>query len=148
MIDLEKEAQFTDKTNGNYIFPKGIPGFESVREFRLEAFNELFSLLTSVEDPSKSFITVNPFDIFAEYEFELSDDQVEELDISNPSQVVVRCIVTWHSDYQKSTANLLAPLIFNPDKMVGKQIVLQGTNYTTKHPIWTDSNLDDREGGV
>ncbi|MNI40748.1 Flagellar assembly factor FliW [compost metagenome] len=61
-------------------------------------------------------------------------------------QVSVRCIVTWHSDRLKVSVNLLAPLIFNTVDRKGKQIVLQNTTYTTKHPLWTDSPKTD-EGG-
>ncbi len=142
------KTYLSHQLEGNYTFQKGIPGFESLRDFQFQLYNELFGLLTSREEPSKTFITVNPFDFFANYEFELSDDQAEELGIADPSQIVIQCIVTWHSDFKKSTANLLAPLIFNWESKTGKQIVLQGTDYTTKHPLWIENDLRSEEGDV
>ncbi|MFB5266727.1 flagellar assembly protein FliW [Paenibacillus enshidis] len=133
-------------TQNIFHFPKGLPGFEELHEFYLQAHNELFSLLSAVDQPAVSFITVNPFDFHANYEFELSDDTIEELGIQNESQVAVRCIVTWHSQQSLTTVNLLAPIIFNTETRTGKQVVLQNTNYATKHPLWNPPVSDEMDG--
>lgn len=127
-------------TDEQYIFMKGLPGFVELRKFKLQAYNEVFSLLKSVEEPLVAFITVNPFDFYPDYEFRLSEDILEEMDITDEAHVSVRCIVTWHSDPEKSSVNLLAPLIFNNQKFTGKQIVLQNSGYTTKQILWNESN--------
>ncbi|MGW9527062.1 flagellar assembly protein FliW [Paenibacillus terrae] len=128
-----------------YVFPKGIPGFEQLREFQLQEHNELFSLFSAVEQPATIFITVNPFDFFDNYEFELSDDALEDIGITSQEQIAVRCICTWNSDQSKTTVNLLAPLIFNIEQQTGKQIVLQNTDYTIKHPLW--NGTESSKGG-
>ncbi|MEK4262980.1 MULTISPECIES: flagellar assembly protein FliW [Paenibacillus] len=119
-----------------YLFPKGLPGFEDLKEYRLVEHNELFSLLSSIDHPAANFITVNPFDFVQDYEFILPEDIINEIGVENREDVTIRCIVTWHSDRQKTTANLLAPLILNNGNNKGKQIILQNTSYTTKHPLW------------
>ncbi|MBW4081669.1 flagellar assembly protein FliW [Paenibacillus sp. S150] len=129
-----------------YLFPKGLPGFDQLREFTLQEHNEVFSLLSAVDQPEVSFITVNPFDFITDYEFALSDDTILDIGIVNRDQVSVRCIVTWHSDRKNTTINLLAPIIFNIESYKAKQIVLQNTPYTTKHPLWT-APARDNEGG-
>ncbi|MEJ9165040.1 flagellar assembly protein FliW, partial [Paenibacillus graminis] len=108
--------------------------------------NDIFSLLSAVDQPEVTFITVNPFDFVPDYEFVLPQDTIQELGMKEKEQVSVRCIVTWHSDRLKVSVNLLAPLIFNTVDRKGKQIVLQNTTYTTKHPLWTDFPKTD-EGG-
>ncbi|MGP0577591.1 flagellar assembly protein FliW [Paenibacillus peoriae] len=140
---LDEENQDTKSTF--YVFPKGIPGFEQLREFQLQEHNELFSLFSAVEQPATIFITVNPFDFFKDYEFELSDDALEDIGITSQEQIAVRCICTWNSDQSKTTVNLLAPLIFNIEQRTGKQIVLQNTKYTIKHPLWNE--IEFSKGG-
>ncbi|MNI55587.1 Flagellar assembly factor FliW [compost metagenome] len=129
-----------------YVFPKGLPGFDQLKDFSLEEHNDVFSLLSAVEQPAVSFITINPFDFIPDYEFVLPDDTISELKIGNREQVAVRCIVTWHSERTKISVNLLAPIIFNIQHLMGKQIVLQNSAYTTKHPLWTETTTGD-EGG-
>ncbi|AIQ71342.1 flagellar assembly protein FliW [Paenibacillus graminis] len=129
-----------------YSFPKGLPGFDQLKEFLLQEHNEVFSLLSAVDQPEISFITVNPFDFIPDYEFSLPDDTMLDIEVNNREQVAVRCIVTWHSEREKITINLLAPLIFNVESFKAKQIVLQNTIYTTKHPLWSSSEAVE-EGG-
>lgn len=131
-----------------YHFTKGLPGFEDLKDFNLQEHNEVFSLLSAADQPEVIFITVNPFDFVPDYEFELSSEVIEALEIQEREQVGVRCIVTWHSDRKKITVNLLAPVIFNNGKQLAKQIVLQNTSYTTKHPLWLDLSIPEQGGDV
>ncbi|MFB5759870.1 flagellar assembly protein FliW [Paenibacillus medicaginis] len=129
-----------------FYFSKGLPGFEELHGFYLQQHNELFSLLSAVDKPDVSFITVNPFDFHTDYEFKLTEQITDELGIRDESQVAVRCIVTWHSQRSLTTVNLLAPIIFNAEKHTGKQIILQNTPYTTKHSLWNTTGSDGKGG--
>ncbi|MFF2912234.1 flagellar assembly protein FliW [Paenibacillus sp. NPDC057934] len=129
-----------------YFFSKGLPGFEQLKEFSLKEYNDTFSLLSAVDQPEVTFITVNPFEFYPDYEFVLPEDIMKEIKVEDEEQISVRCIVTWHSDRLKVSVNLLAPLIFNTVDSKAKQIVLQNTAYTTRHPLWSDSAQTD-EGG-
>ncbi|MFE4712076.1 flagellar assembly protein FliW [Paenibacillus sp. NPDC056722] len=139
-----KEAEIV--TDPIYLFPKGIPGFEGLQDFRLQEHNDIFTLLTAVDQPSVAFITVNPFDFISDYEFVLPEEAIQDIEVQDREQIIIRCIVTWHSDKSKITVNLLAPLIFNTDTHKGKQIILQSTVYTTKYPLWTEI-AKGNEGG-
>ncbi|MEC0093653.1 flagellar assembly protein FliW [Paenibacillus macquariensis] len=127
-------------------FPKGLPGFELLKEYKIQQYDELFSVLISVTNPSVAFIIVNPFEFYPNYELDVPDDLLEEIEITNRDQVNIRCIVTWNSDRNKVTLNLLAPIIINFDRHSGKQIVLQNVPYTTKHLLWING-IGDSEGG-
>ncbi|MFM9279938.1 flagellar assembly protein FliW [Paenibacillus jiagnxiensis] len=146
MTPTQDTKQAASVKSDIFHFPKGLPGFEELHEFYLQEHNEIFSLLSAVDQPAVSFITVNPFDFHADYEFELSGEITEELSIQDESQVAVRCIVTWHSQRSLTTVNLLAPIIFNTEKHAGKQIILQNTSYTTKHPLWNTAGSDRKDG--
>lgn len=129
-----------------YTFPKGIPGFEELKSFDLQQHDEVFSLFSSAEEPAVAFVTVNPFDYHSDYEFELSPENVEDLGVTDPRDVEVRCIITLHAEIRNATANLLAPIVFNKHKKMGKQIVLQNTEYQTKHALWSNDDALSKGG--
>lgn len=131
-----------------YTFHKGIPGFEELKSFNLQRYDEVFSLFSSVEEPAVAFVTVNPFEFHPDYEFELSPENVEDLDVTDPGDVEVRCIVTLHDDIRNATANLLAPIVFNKQKKWGKQIILQNTEYKTRHALWREEDYLIRDGDI
>ncbi|MNF03052.1 Flagellar assembly factor FliW [compost metagenome] len=45
-------------------------------------------------------------------------------------------MVTIKEDLERSTVNLLAPIVLNPVKRLGKQVVLHKSNYQTRHDLW------------
>jgi len=143
-LDIAKEPLLKE----TYIFLKGIPGFEELKSFNLQQHDEVFSLFSSVEEPGVAFVTVNPFDFHPEYEFELSPENVEDLGVTDPDDVGVRCIVTLHDEIRNATANLLAPIVFNKQKRLGKQIVLQNTEYKTRHALWKEEDSLNKDGDI
>lgn len=131
-----------------YQFPKGLPGFEEETEFALIAWEDTpFSYLQSVREKDLSFLLVSPFTFVPNYSFELSEVDKEELEIVE--QVSVYSMVTIHSQTNKSTMNLLAPVVLNPEQRLGKQVVLHQSLYETRHLIWTeDEEAKSVKGGV
>ncbi|CAM3341727.1 MULTISPECIES: flagellar assembly protein FliW [Saccharibacillus] len=126
-------------------FPKGIPGFEEVTEYVLCDVDGTYSYLQAVNQAELAFIVTDPFTSFPEYEFELSDDLIKELGITEEKGVAIRCIVTWNSNSARTTVNLLAPLVFNTSDRLGRQIVLQNTAYQTKHFLNQPSQSESGE---
>ena len=123
-------------------FRQGLPGFEQLRKFALLSPDpELpFSFLQSVEDGKVSFIVTNPFLFYKDYEFEISLEDQSQLKIRKPSDVEVWAIVTVRDKLETATMNLLAPVLLNARKRLGKQVVLVGTPYQTRHPLLPQSN--------
>ncbi|OME67333.1 flagellar assembly protein FliW [Paenibacillus odorifer] len=130
-----------------YHFPKGIPGFDEETDFALIAMAETsFWYLQSVKSMGLSFLLGDPFVFYPAYEFELPDDEAEELQIR--TDVFVRCIITLKENIEQSTINLLAPIVLNPEVHSGKQIVLHKAPYHTKHSLLQElSVIDGKEGG-
>ncbi|KAF6567474.1 flagellar assembly protein FliW [Paenibacillus sp. EKM202P] len=131
-----------------YRFEKGIPGFEETTEFVLLDQDEApFYYLQSLQQKELSFVVVDPFIFYPDYEFELPDSEAEELKIE--SNLVVRSILTLQEQVENSTINLLAPLVFNPDNRQAKQVVLHQSQYQTKHslqPVKEDKTVRSKEG--
>lgn len=138
VTQTQNEWSFTD--GEVFTFAKGIPGFEQDTKYVFYKHDENFYLLQSVENEELAFIVANPFAFFMDYEFELPLQDREELMISDYSEVSVCTIVTWGDDLANVTANLMAPIILNVKKCLGKQVVLVNSGYTTKHPLLKKKN--------
>lgn len=131
-----------------YHFSKGIPGFEDENDFVLIAMEGTpFWVLQSLDNKSLSFLLGDPFAFYPDYEFELPSDEAEELEIV--SQVIVRCMITFKEQAEQSTINLLAPIVLNPERLLGKQVVLHKTPYHTKHSLFQEQQpvIDGKDGG-
>lgn len=117
-------------------FKKGLPGFELLLNFELENLenNEKFKILKSKEEDI-SFVTTSPFEIYKDYEINLNDETIKELQIENPEDVLVLTIITLGKTLQESTINLKAPIIINIKSNLGRQYILQTDKYETKHPL-------------
>lgn len=121
------------------VFDQGIPGFEDYRTFALFSPNEdiPFSFLQSVEHVAVSFILVDPFLFYPDYEFQLNSDAIEQLEVHSQQELSIWSILSLGESIATSTINLLAPVIINTARKKGGQVVLHGSGYKTKHPIRT-----------
>ncbi len=119
------------------LFEKGIPGFESYKNFTINKVeeNEKFYMIISNEDSNIGFISISPFEIKNDYEIDLNDEFIEELNIKNPEDVLVLCLITLGKTLKESTVNLKAPIIINIKNNKGKQLILQDDKYKIKEPL-------------
>ena len=119
------------------LFEKGIPGFEDYKYFNVNIIkdNEKFYSIVSKEDDNIGFISISPFDIKKDYEIDLNDEFVKELDIKSEKDVLVLCLITLGKTLKDSTANLKAPIIINIKNNRGKQLILQDDKYKIKEIV-------------
>lgn len=118
-------------------FEKGIPGFLDEKDFILLPLSDdqTFSIMQSLTTPYVAFVIASPFHFFQDYEFKLEDPIVEELDIKAEKDVLVFLILSVGDPFEKTTANLQAPVIINSSNHKAKQVILNDGRYKTKHPI-------------
>jgi flagellar assembly factor FliW len=115
-------------------FENGLPGFEEEKQFILLPIDETeLSMLQSIQNKDLAFITTDPFLFFQDYDFELSLKERELLGINEEKDVYIQVIITISDPYEKSTANLRAPVILNVKNNKCKQIILSDGRYRTKH---------------
>jgi flagellar assembly factor FliW len=119
----------------------GILGFEQLKRYVLLSQNEKipFMWFQSIDDSSIAFVIINPFIIAPEYDLMISDNDTRFLEIKSPDDVVVLSVVTIRSDPFKVTANLRAPLVINQKNRLGKQVVLNETDYPVQYSLTIDS---------
>lgn len=129
-VDIADEEQI--------VFPAGLPGLPDYTRFAV-LFDEgtwPFYYLQSLEDASLCLLTVEPFAFFPDYDFELPDSVVEQLQITSPDDIWVRNIVVVADDFKQSTVNLQAPVIINHQRRLGRQVILNHPDYAVKHALF------------
>ncbi|WP_282033775.1 flagellar assembly protein FliW [Metabacillus indicus] len=132
-VDVNEGEQLT--------FEHGIPGFLEEKSFILLPLEKdsSFYILQSVQSPSTAFVVTSPFFFFKDYEFEIDEASKETLSIDSEKDVEVYVILTVTDPFNASTANLQGPVIINRKQKTGKQLILSGTDYTTKHRLWEEA---------
>ncbi|MFJ3388317.1 flagellar assembly protein FliW [Lysinibacillus sp. NPDC086135] len=119
-------------------FEQGLLGLEEYKKFVLLPIdaNLPLVLLQSVDQMEIGFVIAYPFAFKKDYSFDISEDDREQLQIEKEENVLTYTIVTMKETLENSTINLLAPIIINMDKKLGKQIVLQDNKcYPLRYPM-------------
>jgi flagellar assembly factor FliW len=131
LIDVDERQKIT--------FPKGLFGFEAFKEYvLLDAERQPFYWLQSVDAEGVAFILINPFLFRPDYEVNIDNEELREIEISAPEKALIFSIVTIPGDGGPMTANLQGPLIINRDLRAGIQAVLTDTRWKTKHDIMAE----------
>ncbi|MBR1647665.1 MAG: flagellar assembly protein FliW [Selenomonadaceae bacterium] len=126
-------------------FANGIPAFEGENEFVILPYDQEspYYFMQSLKSPDLAFLLTIPFLFFPDYTFEIDDETVKELDIRNQENVVYYSMITIpNGSIRYMTANLLAPVVLNTDNMRAKQVVLEKSNYTTKHRLFPEQKKE------
>lgn len=125
-------------------FPFGLPGFSDEKSFAFLPYQDdsPFAFLQSVSEPNLMFLLVEPFSFFQNYDFEVDDEIVEQLGLSNENLPEVFNVVSIREKPEEMTANLLAPIIINWRDQKAMQIVLEKTQYTIRHRLFPNEVLN------
>ena len=123
-------------------FENGIPAFAEENEFVILPYEEEspYYFMQSLKTPELAFILTIPFLFFPDYQIEIDDESIKELDIKNQDNVAIYSLVTIpNGSLRYMTANLLAPVVLNTENMKAKQIIMEKSNYKTKHRLFPDA---------
>jgi len=117
-------------------FPQGLLGFDDYKDYALlDAENEPFLWLQSLDDREIAFILINPFLFRPDYEVNVSNEELAEIGITSAEKALIFVIVTIPQDGSPMTANLQGPLVVNKDNMTAMQAVLPDVRWKTRHDI-------------
>ncbi len=124
-----------------------ILGFDHLKKYILLKQDEKtpFSWLQSVEDGSLAFVVMNPQALKPDYEPEISDADVQLLEIEVESDVVLFSILTIRPNPITVSANLRAPVVINSKRRLAKQIVLDDPAYPVQYEITIDRSGGDNK---
>lgn len=122
-------------------FSNGIPAFEDEHEFIILPYDEEspYYFMQSLKTSDLAFLLTIPFLFFPDYTFEVDDETLNELEITEDSTLSYYTLITIpNHSIRYMTTNLLAPVVLNTSNMKAKQIVLDTTKYTTKERLFPD----------
>ena len=121
-----------------FTFEEGLLGFPEYKKFALLGLDPdlPIAMLQSIDSVDINFVVGYPFAFKKDFSFEISEEDKQALQIVNEEEVITYSIVTLKDTFTESTLNLLAPVIINASKKLGKQIVLNDNEkYSLQFPI-------------
>lgn len=117
-------------------FPSGLPGFEACRGFLILASDDAAPLqrLHSVDGPPASFLAIDPALVMPTYRCELSEMDRQRLGATEASVLLWLALLMIEED-GTVTVNLRAPLVVNPERMLGCQVMPHDCLYPVRHVL-------------
>ena len=131
-------------------FGDGVPGLEQYRRYALLQFEESYPIvwLQSMDDTGICLPVLDTFSVLPEYVFDIEESDVRALELKEPEDIHVVSVVVIPEDIQGMTVNLAAPIIINTITGKAKQIVLTGSEYNVRAPVFQEiCNVVAREEG-
>jgi flagellar assembly factor FliW len=127
-------------------FPRGLPGFESERFFvpiEREATKPVL-FLQSLVTPALCFITLPVESILPGYRVKLSAEDLKTIGIQAGATSMLPCLVmVCAAENRPPTANLLGPLVINPENRQAVQAIRDDSEYSARHPLWSGQEVSE-----
>jgi len=126
-VATERFGELTIDSEEIIHMPDGMVGFVAMNEVTLLPVDPdgLFFWLQAVNDPALAFLVLTPWPLFPDYTLDLADPDQAALDLDDPGDALVFCVVTSHEDPRRFTANLVGPVVINTRLRRGRQVVLE-----------------------
>ena len=121
-------------------FPSGLIGFSEDRRFviREDEAASPFRWLQAVDNQALAFVVIEPHVSVSNYELELTKDNLRKLKAESIKDLSVYVLVTMAKNMEDVTVNLQGPLLFNLEKRLGLQFIIQDGKQSTRHPLFGD----------
>lgn len=118
-------------------FKKGLLGYEFLKRFALLDIKECqpFLWLIPVEEPEINFPILNFELVSPKYKLNLTAPDKVSLALDDAETFMLFFIVTVDEERGLVTANLKGPLVINPEKNTGIQVVVPNEEYAVNYPI-------------
>ena len=120
-------------------FEEGLYGFVDQRRFALLPVDKDQSRLLwlqSLDDPDLALLMMDPTLISPEYNPPVDPADLRALGLGSIQEGIVMAICVLNADAAKITANLQAPLIFNPAARKGRQVIGLDPSLPVRQPVF------------
>ena len=131
-------------------FDDGVPGLEEHKRYALLQFEESYPIiwLQSVDEGGVCLPVLDTFAVLTGYVFDIDDEDVRILELNGPEDLHIISVLVIPDDIQRMTVNLAAPIVVNTVTGKARQIMLSGSEYNVRVPIFQDiCKVIVREGG-
>src|SRR5712691_3350700 len=118
-------------------FPEGLVGLPHLRRMVVvrQSNIEPFLWLVSLDEDATAFVVADASSLFPSYSPAVPADSSFRETLSADDHSLVLAIVLIAPEWQRSTANLRAPLFISPRTMKGAQIVLTDNSFSVGEPL-------------
>lgn len=143
---LETESEKIEICDDDILhFEVGVYGFEDIKEYVLLSEEEGSSILymQAVHTKVPSFVLIDPFAIYPDYQPHLSKEDLVYFDVSLESDLRFLVIAAVKENFKDTVVNLKCPVVINPLTKHAKQIILEDADYPIRHKIF-----DEQQKGI
>lgn len=123
-------------------FPFGLLGFPRQKDYVILDHDKEIPLkwLQAIDEPDLAFVIIDPLLLMPDYEVDIDDQDLEDLQVQELKNLVLLAIVTVPPGApEQMTVNLKGPVLVNSENRWAKQLVLVNRPYQTRHPLFTTS---------
>jgi flagellar assembly factor FliW len=119
-------------------FSQGIMGFPEEKRFALMEYkpDSPFYILQSLSDSNLTFLMINPFAFFNDYEFDMDDALMADIGVTADNPPTVFNIATVKDKIETMTVNLAGPVLVNLRERKAAQWVIEKTQFPTQYPLF------------
>ena len=137
-IDSKALGQVTVPEDRIITFAAGLPGFPDFQRYALLNGHVAppFSYLQCVNNPSLGFVVTDPSVLVPDYQSKNGGGALKDLGAQSYEDLQVLVTLTIPPGRPREmTANLMSPLLINPELRLGKQVVLEKSPYSHQYPV-------------
>ena len=138
-LETGKFGRITIADDKIFKFVMPVVGFDELSTYALLEHSEesIFMWLQSVENSLLAFPVFSCSNLQMDYVVDLPDSVVEALQIESVEDLLVMNIASIPSaDPTGATINLLAPIVLNVKNKLAGQVILSGSGYEVKYPLF------------
>jgi flagellar assembly factor FliW len=108
-------------------FTTGIYGFDDYKKYIIlkDSPEDDIMFLQSLDNMDLSFVLIDPYAIFIDYNPILNEDDLYELKSTGTAELKYLVIAIIKDDIKESVVNLKSPIAINPNNRTAKQVILQ-----------------------
>jgi flagellar assembly factor FliW len=119
------------------VFPWAIPGFDGMHQWLILSLESQpgYVWIQSLDDPAIALPAADPWMLFEGYDPKLPSYAFLGLEITDPEDFTLLCVVVVKPGAQEMTMNLMAPIVVNLRTNRARQVVLDGTTYSVAAAI-------------
>lgn len=110
-------------------FINGIYGFDDYKKYIIlkDSPEDDIMFLQSLDNMDLSFVLIDPYAIFADYNPVLNSDDLHDLISNSETELKFLAITIIKENIKDSVVNLKSPIAINPNSRIAKQVILQNS---------------------
>ena len=128
-------------------FTDGLFGFNDLKDFIPLVLDEnednTILMLQSIENTDIAFVIINPFSLDPDYNPVLSPEELSYLGVKSEDDLSYYVICVLRSNHLENTVNMKAPVVINPDKRIGMQVILNQSEYEFRKKLSSFASVQE-----